>query len=411
MIKRTNINKRLQNLHKKNSLLGFDKALFIIVMILVVIGSVMVYDASLIYGFKRFGSQYHFLILHIAWVIVGLFLMIGALFLNLTKLKTTIVYAWLITLGLIIFTVISRYFFDNPFVPERNFAYRWFVVNPAPLPELPFIGRINLQPSEMFKLLSVLFASVYVSSKKIKEEFNSDLTFICVYMGIFLFPVPFIALQPNLSTALIYAAIIFFIPFFGGVKIKYLTIFLAVIVFSGLIFSLAEPYRRERIVHFLNLSESKVDEKERSNNQGDSEYHVNQIMIALGSGGFTGLGIGKSRQKFSYLPEVTADSIFAIVGEELGFIGAFSVMILIFGLIIRCFYIASHIRNHKLLSLMCYGIGVWLLIQSSINIGAMLRLIPITGVPIPLLSYGGSSTIFILSALGIVLNSSRYIEK
>lgn len=136
-------------------------------------------------------------------------------------------------------------------------------------------------------------------------------------------------------------------------------------------------------------------------------YHINQALLAIGSGGFFGLGLGRSRQKFNYLPEVATDSIFAIVGEELGFLFAAGVVVLFFIFTIRLLKIARNAPDQfgRLLAL---GIAVWIGFQAFVNIGAMLSLLPLTGIPLPFVSYGSSSMITLLAAAGILANISRY---
>jgi cell division protein FtsW len=137
-----------------------------------------------------------------------------------------------------------------------------------------------------------------------------------------------------------------------------------------------------------------------------SSYQIRQILLALGSGGLFGVGLGKSRQKYEYLPEANTDSIFAILGEETGFIGATIVILLFLFLVWRCFKIARRIQDPfgKLLAL---GVGSWIGIQSFVNIGSMVAIMPLTGVPLPLISYGGSNLVITLGALGMVYNISK----
>ena len=142
-----------------------------------------------------------------------------------------------------------------------------------------------------------------------------------------------------------------------------------------------------------------------SNSEG-ANYHVKQILIALGSGGFFGVGFGQSRQKYQYLPEVSADSIFAIIGEELGFIGTTLVIMIFLYIFYKGYRIAVKARD-PLGKLLAIGIVCWLGFQFFVNVAAMTKLIPLTGVPLPLISYGGSSTLFILVSLGILANIGK----
>ena len=136
-------------------------------------------------------------------------------------------------------------------------------------------------------------------------------------------------------------------------------------------------------------------------------YHISQVLIAIGSGGIFGLGIGQSRQKFEYIPEVTTDSIFAIVGEELGLVGSLFLISLFVFLIYRGFKISEKI-NDPFGKLLSFGLITWIAVQALINIGAMVSLIPLTGVPLPFISYGGSALLANLMAIGILLNISKH---
>ena len=159
---------------------------------------------------------------------------------------------------------------------------------------------------------------------------------------------------------------------------------------------MSSEYRRQRVLTYFG-----------SNTDSASNYHVEQVNLALGSGGVFGKGLGQSRQKFNFLPEVTSDSIFAIIGEELGFVGTSLFILLFTYFLYRGFKIAKA-STDDFGMLLGVGIMAWLGIQYSINVSAMVGLIPLTGVPLPLVSYGGSSTIFVLAGLGIVAQISKH---
>ena len=165
---------------------------------------------------------------------------------------------------------------------------------------------------------------------------------------------------------------------------------------AGVVLAITSPYRLNRILTFFNSSHDPLG----------ASYHVRQILIALGSGGLVGLGFGKSRQKFAYLPEATTDSIFAIIAEELGFIGSTILILIFLFLIYRIFSIAKRAPDNfgRLLAI---GIGSWFAMQIIINLGAMVALIPLTGIPLPFISYGGSSLVVALFAVGILINIGR----
>jgi len=163
-----------------------------------------------------------------------------------------------------------------------------------------------------------------------------------------------------------------------------------------LFFILVSPYRLARVKTFLNPT---LDP------QGTS-YHLRQVLIALGSGGFSGMGIGRSRQKFQYLPEATTDSIFAVIAEETGFIGAASLCLVFLILCLRMISTAAKLKGNYA-QLVASGVIIWFALQIIVNLASMVSLIPLTGVPLPFISYGGSALISALIGLGLFLNASR----
>jgi cell division protein FtsW len=201
-----------------------------------------------------------------------------------------------------------------------------------------------------------------------------------------------------MSTAVLIFLIGTIMYFSSGASILPLLASLPLLGFVGAGSILLSDYRRVRLMTMLGLSE-------------DAElsvgYHMRQVLIALGSGGFLGLGLGQSRQKYQYLPEVSADSIFAIIGEELGFVGTVAVVALFALFVYKGYSIAKNAPD-LLGKLLAVGITSWVGLQFFINVGAMVQLAPLTGMPIPLISYGGSSTIFCLMGLGILANISKY---
>jgi len=192
-------------------------------------------------------------------------------------------------------------------------------------------------------------------------------------------------------------SIIFSIYFIYGQKLKYILYASIPLFVLFLVFILLNSYSLNRVLTFLNINENE-----------SSNYHTNQVQISLGSGGIFGIGLGQSRQKFSFLPEISSDSIFAIIGEEAGFIGS----LIVLGLIVYLIYLGlkiSEYQSENYFKLLAIGITTWFGVQSIVNVGAMVGLIPLTGVPLPLISYSGSSTIFIMIGLGILANVSKNV--
>ncbi|EKD62155.1 MAG: cell division membrane protein, partial [uncultured bacterium] len=252
------------------------------------------------------------------------------------------------------------------------------------------LGFTTFQPAEFVKLFFAIYVSSLVGSNK--------------HLLSFIFPMAAVAilvmLQPDMGTTLVIMGIglsAIFINGFGLLKLAVLSLTMAA---GGLVLVLTSGYRKARLMSFLNTSQDPLT----------SSYHVKQILLGLGLGGLFGSGLGQSRQKFLFLPESATDSVFVVIAEELGFIGA-SVVILLLGLLVyRIFKVALR-TSDRFASALVTCIGVWLGLQTFLNIGSMVVLVPLTGIPLPFFSYGGTSLIAILASLGIVLNVSKERQK
>ncbi|OQA04880.1 MAG: Lipid II flippase FtsW [bacterium ADurb.Bin400] len=255
----------------------------------------------------------------------------------------------------------------------------------------------QFQPSELGKLTFIIYLAGWFASKKenLKEVRKMFPAFLLVMAALCFMMI----WQGDLGTLTIYVAIATAIFVAAGSSLSHL--FLAG-SFSMLMVYLAvklEPYRLERITTFLNPDQNLLG----------SGYHIRNALIAVGSGGLWGLGFGQSRQKFLYLPEAHTDSIFAIVAEELGFVRTALILIAFAFIAIRGFKIAANAPD-TFSRLLATGITVWITFQAIINVGAMLSMMPLTGVPLPFVSYGGSSMIFLLAAVGILINISKHCK-
>jgi len=209
-----------------------------------------------------------------------------------------------------------------------------------------------------------------------------------------------IMLQPDLGTTLVVGLIGITQIYASGVSILYFLTSLAIGIISVGVLILVSPYRRDRLMTFFEVTKDPLGKG----------YHIRQILLALGSGGLFGLGIGQSRQKYLFLPEASTDSIFAAISEEIGFIGSF-VLILIFAIFTyKAFRIASRAPD-SFSKILAVGIAAWIGGQILLNIAAMTALTPLTGIPLPFFSYGGTSLSMILVSCGILLNISRYETK
>jgi cell division protein FtsW len=369
--------------------------LILVIIGLLFFGLYFVFNATVISSLETYGNPYRFAIFHLIWILIGLILFWYFYNIDLFKLRkfTYILYA--LTLVSLLPLFVARFFpCDQGFeyAPCTNGAIRWLVLNPSPLPKLPFIGTISFQPSELAKLTLVLLTSFLLTKETL--NFKQKLKRILFFTLPLVFLVFF---QPNKSTSFIMLSIIFSIYFIYGQKLK-LILYASIPLFVlFLVFILLNSYSLNRVLTFLSINENE-----------SSNYHAKQVQISLGSGGIFGVGLGQSRQKFSFLPEISSDSIFAIIGEEAGIIGSLIVLGASVYLIFLGVKIAEN-QSENYYKLLAIGITTWYGIQSIVNIGAMVGLIPLTGVPLPLISYGGSSTIFIMIGFGILANISKNV--
>jgi cell division protein FtsW len=257
------------------------------------------------------------------------------------------------------------------------------------------LGPLSFQPSEMAKLAMVLYLAAWLESKggrKIKDFFEGFLPFI----GVMCFVGFLLIKQPDIGTLGVLFLTSISIYFASGAKVSHL-LSLVIAGMAGLIALVKfEPYRLSRFLVFLNSSH---DPK-------GVGYQINQALIAIGSGGIFGVGLGHSRQKFNYLPEPVGDSIFAIIGEELGMIGAGILIALFIMLALRGFKIAKAAPDN-FGKLVAVGVTSWVIFQAFINIAAITGMIPLTGIPLPFISYGGTSLVFLMAGVGILLNISK----
>jgi len=389
----------------KNNKIYANKSFFILIFSLLVFGLFIIYNSTAYFSQSTFGSPFRFVILQLVWIGIGL---VGfSIFSNLDykKLKSASFIFFITSIVLlVILGFVGTFFCKSPddtgtlFAPCLNGASRWFYINPKPLPELPFFGVIGLQPSELAKLTIILYLSAQLSKFEKKKGKNLD-PFVVYIVTSLLFAF-LLLLQPNMSTAVLVFMIGSVIYWVSGYSALPMLIATPIIGIMGVLLVLTSDYRRARLLTLLGVT-PEVDY--------EAGYHIKQVMIALGSGGFFGLGFGQSRQKYQYLPEVASDSIFAIIGEEFGFVGT-SIVILAFGYLIYLGYNIAQKAPDKLGRMLAAGITSWIGLQFFINVAAMTKLIPLTGMPIPLISYGGSSMVFTLIGLGVLRNIQKQVE-
>lgn len=348
-----------------------DLPLFFSVVFLTLFGLLIIYDASSFVALRDFGDKYHYVKDQTFWAILGIAALGFSSIFDYRKyfnLALPLLLISILLLILVFFPVIGVSLLG---------AHRW--IN---------LGVFLLQPSEFTKLTLAFYLAAWFSERE-KGRFLSFILLLGLIIGL-------VMMQPDMGTASIILAEALAVYFFSGGNVLHLLSLVPVVFFGALALIKLEPYRAKRLTTFLNPDQSL---------QGAS-YHVRQILIALGAGGLTGVGFGNSLQKYAYLPESTTDSIFAIVAEEIGFLGSL-VIIGIFAIIIwRGFYIAIHSKDNfgKLLA---GGITTFLAVQMIVNLSAQTVLLPLTGIPLPFVSYGGSALIIDFFSVGILLNISK----
>ncbi len=277
-----------------------------------------------------------------------------------------------------------------PFAPNINGAIRWF----------NFGALGSIQPAEFLKFAVLLFVAVFLGVRYKKGEIN-DVQATLVPIGILtgLAVLLVVIFQKDMGTGLALIAIVASMLFASGLHPRIGLATLAVMVAAGALLIVTAPHRMERMAAFFAGDSSSVDESET--------YHIEHAKIAIGSGGFFGVGIGNSIQATGYLPEAINDSVFAILGETFGFVGLVAILAIFFGLLLRILRIADHTPDITT-RFVAVGVFGWLGAHVMLNIAAMTGLIPLTGITLPLLSFGGTSMVFIAAALGLVFQLSQY---
>lgn len=358
------------SLPKKRIISKIDYQLLVCVGGLLVFGLIMVYDAAVVQAFKDHGDKYYYIKQQLIWMGLGLITLFTFTFFNyqfLRKLALPMLIGSLVLLLAV-------------FIPGLGYsaggAHRWLN-----------LGPVNIQPAEIIKLASIIFFASLFERKVRTFPFFSVVFAVSFIVGV---------LQRDLGSTIVFFLTSVFIYYFAGAPAKYILSLFPIGIIGFLAFVLSAEYRKNRVLAFLDPF---------ADPQGYS-YHISQVLIAIGSGGFFGLGIGQSRQKFEYIPEVTTDSIFAVVGEELGFAGSIFLISLFVFLIYKGFKITQNCEE-PFGKLLAFGLTCWLGLQTIINLGAMVSIFPLTGVPLPFISYGGSALLANLMAVGILLNISK----
>ena len=355
-----------------------DKWLFLIAVLLVGFGALMIYSSTSVVTpvlAKRGVTEFYYFKRHIFTILVGFTFMVVAYKLNLPFIKK-------ISIPLLIFSFLLLVLVFVPHIGvSAGGARRWLRLWPS-----------TFQPSELVKLSMVIFLARYMSMPEYRpDNFVSFLKPVGVMV---IFQAAFLK-QPDFGAAMSLTFLTFAMLFLSGVKLRYIaSLFLLAV---PVIIKLAmEPYRLRRITSFLNPWDDA---------QG-SGFQLVQSFIALGSGGFAGVGLGSSKQKLAYLPESHTDFIFSIIGEEFGLIGVMIIIALFLILFIKGVSIANRTRD-RFVYYLAIGLSLMISLQALINFAVATGLVPTKGLPLPFISYGGSSLLVNMAAIGILLNISR----
>jgi cell division protein FtsW len=356
-----------------------DSWLFTVTLLLIFIGLVMVFSASAVMAKERYGSGYFFLLRQLGWATAGILAMVLAMKIDYRRYKHPAVVFSL--LGATTLLLISVFFLDR-----AHHTHRWF-----------HLGPLSFQPSEMAKPALILFLAFFLESRtKSKKDLRNTVLPAAVPTLVF---IALIVFQPDLGTAIACAAITGCVLFVAGLDLRYLGYaFLASLLpLYFLIFHVA--YRRARILAFLDPY---------SDPQGRG-FHIIQSLIAVSTGGITGVGLMEGKQKLFYLPEPHTDFIFAVTAEELGLVGALVVVLLFAIFLWRG--VRTALRTQDMFGrFLAVGITSMIVVQAFINISVVLGLMPTKGIPLPLVSYGGSSLLVTLACIGVLLNISKQAE-
>ncbi|NLJ78244.1 MAG: putative lipid II flippase FtsW [Tissierellia bacterium] len=366
---------------KKGKKKACDFTLLLSALLLVFIGIIMVFSASWPEAMKSFDDGYFFLRKQVMVAGIGFLAML--FFMNfdykLLGRMSSLIYILSLLSGLLIF---------SPLGMDRKGARRWVDIKIT-----------TFQPSDLIKLGAIIFMAAFLANRKNKAD--SFLRGTLPVLAIIGLSCGMIYLQKDLGTTVALAATLISLFFIAGMKISHLfaMVSMAALGLAKAITSEDYKYRMRRLTAFRDPFADKLD----------AGWQTVQSLYALGSGGLFGLGLGKSRQKFFYISESYNDFIFAIIGEELGFLGTSTVILLFVALIWRGIRIALGVED-LFGCLLATGIVAMITIQSLIHIAVVTSSIPTTGIPLPLVSYGGTSLIIYMSAIGILLNISRHVK-
>ncbi|WP_310257289.1 putative lipid II flippase FtsW [Fictibacillus barbaricus] len=358
----------------------YDYSLLVAVLLLCSAGLVMIYSASIGVTINKYEYSTNFFFLRqLVFLIVGLFLMYFTMRFNIQIYKKMMMPIVLLSIGMLVAVLL--------FGREVNNAKSWV-----------YIGPVGIQPAEFIKLtLAMYLAAIYSKKQGKMHDFKKGVIPPLTIFAIMFF---LILLQPDLGTGIIVSGVAGVILFCSGIKFKH-------------IFSMAAFAGICAVGLFFRLSDEQLSRFDAAyapfkDSAGDG-YQLVNAYVSMAAGGITGSGLGESIQKYGFLPEPHTDFIIAIIAEELGFVGVFVIICLLAYIVLKGFWIGMQ-STDTYSSLLAFGISGMIGIQTVVNLGAAVGLLPITGVPLPFISYGGSSLLLFLMSMGILINISAKVK-
>jgi cell division protein FtsW len=353
-----------------------DYALLVLTGVLTITGLITVYSASFVIGLAAYSDPNYFILRQAMWAGLGLVLMVAAMQLDYRILRTIAMPIMAITILMLLAVLVLG--------SEGGGARRWLGT-----------GAYTVQPAEFAKLSVIVYLAAWLAAKgnSIKSLENGLLPFVVIIGSVS----TLIVLEPNLGTTLIILLITVTMFYVAGATWLQMAALGATGFVSMAFLATAAGYRLDRLFSFFDAESDPLGRG----------FQTLQSLISIGNGGFGGLGLGASRGKFFYIPESHTDGVFAVLAEEAGFIATSMVVLLFVILMVRGYWVARRAPD-DFGTLVATGITTWIAVQAMLNIGGVTRVVPLTGVPLPFLSYGGSALAAVMLAMGVLLNISRY---
>jgi cell division protein FtsW len=359
---------------------GIDKWMFGSTLLLVVGGVLMVFSASAVMAGDRFGSPYHFLFRQLGWAVAGLAAMAVAMKIDYRRWKKPAVVFTL--LGVTALLLVAVFFLDR----SHN-THRWIRLG----------SFMSFQPSELAKPALILFLAFFLEARtKSMDDWRH--TLLPAVIPVFLFAA-LIVKQPDLGTALVCLGVAAAILYAAGTRLRYFAYALVPIVPTVVYLIVFVPWRWQRMIAFFHPERDPMG----------INFQINQSLIAVGTGGVTGMGLMEGKQKLFFLPEPHTDFIYAVTGEELGLIGAVVIALLFAIFAWRGLRVALRARDN-FGRFIAVGVTAMVVVQAFFNISVVLALLPNKGIPLPFISYGGSGLFVMLASVGVLLNISQQTE-